>query len=188
AARATDQPAAFGIDERRLIGSAGARAGDAAVELEAEADRAEQRKPELGEAELGRARTIRIIELVEQRDDGGPRRRLRVLGGRRTSQPTERAPGRGHRVEITREAEARGRKLALLQREELSATLQHAHAQRVHRLEAAAEASPALLRGPRERGDATEVAGEQLEDRKSTRLNSSHVKISYAVLCLKKKT
>src|SRR5690606_42125229 len=26
------------------------------------------------------------------------------------------------------------------------------------------------------------------EDRKSTRLNSSHVKISYAVLCLKKKT
>src|SRR5690606_19080825 len=28
---------------------------------------------------------------------------------------------------------------------------------------AAAEASPALLRGPRERGDATEVAGEQLD-------------------------
>src|SRR5690606_14818718 len=28
----------------------------------------------------------------------------------------------------------------------------------------------------------------QLEDRKSTRLNSSHVKISYAVFCLKKKT
>src|SRR5207302_5132332 len=27
----------------------------------------------------------------------------------------------------------------------------------------------------------------QLEDRKSTRLNSSHVKISYAVFCLKKK-
>src|SRR5690606_39383066 len=27
-----------------------------------------------------------------------------------------------------------------------------------------------------------------LEDRKSTRLNSSHVKISYAVFCLKKKT
>src|SRR5690606_40509748 len=26
------------------------------------------------------------------------------------------------------------------------------------------------------------------EDRKSTRLNSSHVKISYAVICLKKKT
>src|SRR5690606_39549587 len=31
-----------------------------------------------------------------------------------------------------------------------------------------------------------EVSG--IEDRKSTRLNSSHVKISYAVFCLKKKT
>src|SRR5690606_41325790 len=29
---------------------------------------------------------------------------------------------------------------------------------------------------------------EQEKDRKSTRLNSSHVKISYAVFCLKKKT
>src|SRR5438874_13805035 len=28
---------------------------------------------------------------------------------------------------------------------------------------------------------------EQMEDRKSTRLNSSHVEISYAVFCLKKK-
>src|SRR5690606_42112779 len=28
----------------------------------------------------------------------------------------------------------------------------------------------------------------KLQDRKSTRLNSSHVKISYAVFCLKKKT
>src|SRR5690606_42107478 len=33
-----------------------------------------------------------------------------------------------------------------------------------------------------------DVAGLQGEDRKSTRLNSSHVKISYAVFCLKKKT
>src|SRR5690606_41088159 len=32
------------------------------------------------------------------------------------------------------------------------------------------------------------VAVEHLQDRKSTRLNSSHVKISYAVFCLKKKT
>src|SRR5215510_3533575 len=31
-------------------------------------------------------------------------------------------------------------------------------------------------------------AGEPVEDRKSTRLNSSHVAISYAVFCLKKKT
>src|SRR5690606_41591240 len=30
-------------------------------------------------------------------------------------------------------------------------------------------------------------SGPQFEDRKSTRLNSSHVKISYAVFCLKKK-
>src|SRR5690606_40730906 len=30
--------------------------------------------------------------------------------------------------------------------------------------------------------------GRRDEDRKSTRLNSSHVKISYAVFCLKKKT
>src|SRR5690606_39808960 len=40
------------------------------------------------------------------------------------------------------------------------------------------------------RGDASDglpgVAG--IGDRKSTRLNSSHVKISYAVFCLKKKT
>src|SRR5436309_11880138 len=32
-----------------------------------------------------------------------------------------------------------------------------------------------------------EVASQTWEDRKSTRLNSSHVKISYAVFCLKKK-
>src|SRR5699024_11545649 len=32
------------------------------------------------------------------------------------------------------------------------------------------------------------VRGEILQDRKSTRLNSSHVSISYAVFCLKKKT
>src|SRR3712207_8219554 len=31
------------------------------------------------------------------------------------------------------------------------------------------------------------VAGRALEDRKSTRLNSSHANISYAVFCLKKK-
>src|SRR5690349_22343011 len=33
----------------------------------------------------------------------------------------------------------------------------------------------------------TKYAGEQALDRKSTRLNSSHVEISYAVFCLKKK-
>src|SRR5690625_6350240 len=35
---------------------------------------------------------------------------------------------------------------------------------------------------------AVEAQGGDLEDRKSTRLNSSHVAISYAVFCLKKKT
>src|SRR5690606_40798737 len=39
-------------------------------------------------------------------------------------------------------------------------------------------------RGEMGRGEAQENA---LLDRKSTRLNSSHVKISYAVFCLKKK-
>src|SRR5207249_12144553 len=35
--------------------------------------------------------------------------------------------------------------------------------------------------------DALEILREQREDRKSTRLNSSHVSISYAGFCLKKK-
>src|SRR5690606_27649184 len=41
-----------------------------------------------------------------------------------------------------------------------------------------------VLEGP---GGAVEVTGDGAGDRKSTRLNSSHVKISYAVFCLKKK-
>src|SRR5690606_41147682 len=43
--------------------------------------------------------------------------------------------------------------------------------------------------GPREAAlcSDTAMARARLEDRKSTRLNSSHVKISYAVFCLKKK-
>src|SRR5690606_40258747 len=36
-------------------------------------------------------------------------------------------------------------------------------------------------------GSARAVEHREVEDRKSTRLNSSHVKISYAVFCLKKK-
>src|SRR5690554_7227139 len=32
------------------------------------------------------------------------------------------------------------------------------------------------------------IGGSGIQDRKSTRLNSSHVRISYAVFCLKKKT
>src|SRR5690606_39345038 len=47
-----------------------------------------------------------------------------------------------------------------------------------------AEAAAALAH-PQHGGQLHAV--EQVEDRKSTRLNSSHVKISYAVFCLKKK-
>src|SRR5205085_11557965 len=36
--------------------------------------------------------------------------------------------------------------------------------------------------------DKTRFGGATLQDRKSTRLNSSHSQISYAVFCLKKKT
>src|SRR3989442_6545479 len=36
-------------------------------------------------------------------------------------------------------------------------------------------------------GDARSVRDPEQQDRKSTRLNSSHVRISYAVFCLKKK-
>src|SRR5690349_11974956 len=39
-----------------------------------------------------------------------------------------------------------------------------------------------------DRGDGTYALTGDLTDRKSTRLNSSHVEISYAVFCLKKKT
>src|SRR5690606_41335089 len=45
-------------------------------------------------------------------------------------------------------------------------------------------AQPCGQRRPHHRGGSM---GEAQKDRKSTRLNSSHVKISYAVFCLKKK-
>src|SRR5688572_32696922 len=43
--------------------------------------------------------------------------------------------------------------------------------------------------GPQQTGDGAVmgVEGDRVEDRKSTRLNSSHSQISYAVFCLKKK-
>src|SRR5204862_4586238 len=43
------------------------------------------------------------------------------------------------------------------------------------------------LPGPRRRGPPASPDQESWVDRKSTRLNSSHVEISYAVFCLKKK-
>src|SRR5690606_40622677 len=42
--------------------------------------------------------------------------------------------------------------------------------------------------GPHPRRDVRTPTRAEGQDRKSTRLNSSHVKISYAVICLKKKT
>src|SRR5690554_7497625 len=51
--------------------------------------------------------------------------------------------------------------------------------------------SSLIMRTWLRRLDALAVARQiarQLEDRKSTRLNSSHVRISYAVFCLKKKS
>src|SRR3712207_4877523 len=45
----------------------------------------------------------------------------------------------------------------------------------------------AAVEGWSGRGAVTSLAPEHLDDRKSTRLNSSHANISYAVFCLKKK-
>src|SRR5436309_10383087 len=47
--------------------------------------------------------------------------------------------------------------------------------------------SPRGARPPVRRARPRSSSGGTAEDRKSTRLNSSHVKISYAVFCLKKK-
>src|SRR3712207_8885237 len=49
------------------------------------------------------------------------------------------------------------------------------------------EARVPLPVGQREHGRARAVTG-AVEDRKSTRLNSSHANISYAVICLENKT
>src|SRR5690349_23065837 len=46
---------------------------------------------------------------------------------------------------------------------------------------------PLQLQGLSLVDDLPQLAVEEREDRKSTRLNSSHVEISYAVFCLKKK-
>src|SRR5205807_9690522 len=56
---------------------------------------------------------------------------------------------------------------------------------RVQHAEAGAGARRAARGG---RDDARRVPQAHREDRKSTRLNSSHLVISYAVFCLKKKT
>src|SRR5690349_23936861 len=55
-----------------------------------------------------------------------------------------------------------------------------------HDVERAVDAARAALDGDWARTPPTERS-RLLQDRKSTRLNSSHVEISYAVFCLKKK-
>src|SRR5260221_4777399 len=63
----------------------------------------------------------------------------------------------------------------------------------VHRLEQQVAASTLSVLGRGETGVGKELVAERIHmssprDRKSTRLNSSHTVISYAVFCLKKKT
>src|SRR3712207_8963018 len=52
---------------------------------------------------------------------------------------------------------------------------------------APARGAPGVARGRRERRRGDRPADGGGQDRKSTRLNSSHANISYAVFCLKKK-
>src|SRR3712207_8349758 len=65
----------------------------------------------------------------------------------------------------------------------------HADTSRLRRRAPVRRRHPQHILGHR-RGDVDPLAGEaaELVDRKSTRLNSSHANISYAVFCLKKKT
>src|SRR3989442_6127563 len=59
-----------------------------------------------------------------------------------------------------------------------------------HRLEGGDDGEARGADGGQQAAEKPDDDGEDeaLEDRKSTRLNSSHVRISYAVFCLKKKT
>src|SRR3712207_8160041 len=50
-----------------------------------------------------------------------------------------------------------------------------------------AHQGPRFMPGPGNGGHIEHLAGVIVEDRKSTRLNSSHANISYAVFCFKKK-
>src|SRR5690606_41933719 len=72
-----------------------------------------------------------------------------------------------------------------MQRQALHAAPARAHSSGTHRPDGDHQ-PPALAR--RSAGGVPLVRGQEGRvDRKSTRLNSSHVKISYAVFCLKKK-
>src|SRR3712207_7124454 len=77
-----------------------------------------------------------------------------------------------------------------LGRDRLVRVLRHPRGAEDRRLAAgllpAAAPVDAGLRHERD-GDARPLARDRAQDRKSTRLNSSHANISYAVFCLKKK-
>src|SRR5438874_6605140 len=64
---------------------------------------------------------------------------------------------------------------------------QHVHAVRVELLEIGGQEFRVVHADPPEVWTAVSIAVCAARDRKSTRLNSSHVEISYAVFCLKKK-
>src|SRR5690606_39562342 len=55
-------------------------------------------------------------------------------------------------------------------------------------IEAAFDAGHCAALVAQQGGEGVLAAHDRVQDRKSTRLNSSHVKISYAVFCLKKKS
>src|SRR5690606_41797351 len=63
----------------------------------------------------------------------------------------------------------------------------HPRQQRLDRIAGLAQLPRLRLQQAESLLDHRLVVGQRLQDRKSTRLNSSHVKISYAVFCLKKK-
>src|SRR6266496_1746126 len=113
-----------------------------------------------------RVEELRVHEPVPQPLEGGGEQRGVRVDARRDARDAlgsvvHGVHARGHRQQHLRRADVAGRLLAA---DVLLARLQR-HAQR-----------QAARRVP---GDA--------DDRKSTRLNSSHVEISYAVFCLKKK-
>src|SRR3712207_6873138 len=68
---------------------------------------------------------------------------------------------------------------------------QHASAGQVERMEAGLELPQVVAVDAVELAHPSEMGrsgGRRVQDRKSTRLNSSHAHISYAVFCFKKKT
>src|SRR3712207_8596702 len=66
--------------------------------------------------------------------------------------------------------------------------LRHAHARRAHAAALDAAPVPAVERARQLQRERTLAQPLLARDRKSTRLNSSHANISYAVFCLKKNT